>query len=89
MNAIRFHAVIGQEPVIRLPEGVHIAPGAVEVIVLSMPTPAVAENGEPTKHIFERLADFAKQCDTSDLPSDLAENHDHYLHGLPKGIDKE
>ena len=23
------------------------------------------------------------------LPSDLAENHDHYIHGAPKGIDRK
>ena len=32
--------------------------------------------------IYERLKDFVGIAD--DLPEDLAENHDHYLHGRPK-----
>jgi len=34
------------------------------------------------KSFYERYARFAGMA--KDLPSDLAENHDHYLHGHPK-----
>jgi hypothetical protein len=38
---------------------------------------------QPTaKSFYERYARFAGMA--KDLPSDLAENHDHYLHGHPK-----
>jgi len=38
---------------------------------------------KPTaKSFYERYAGFAGMA--KDLPSDLAENHDHYLHGHPK-----
>jgi len=41
---------------------------------------------EKPKTIGERLAELADWAETQpcDLPSDLAKNHDHYLHGLPK-----
>jgi hypothetical protein len=36
--------------------------------------------------IWNKLADLGRWAETqaTDLPSDLAVNHDHYLHGLPK-----
>jgi hypothetical protein len=38
--------------------------------------------------IAKNLAQFASQHKAQDLPSDLATNHDHYVHGAPKGIDQ-
>ena len=59
-----------------LPEGtvVHIAPEPVIPIQQS------------SKRIGESLAELAEWAETQpcDLPQDLARNHDHYLHGLPK-----
>lgn len=59
-----------------LPDGteVHVAP------VAALP----AQEASPT--IWERLAALGRWSETqpTDLPTDLAENHDHYLHGLPK-----
>ncbi len=39
---------------------------------------------QPT--IWEKLRELGKKAELreTNLPSDLAENHDHYLHGLPK-----
>ena len=36
--------------------------------------------------IWEKLLQLSQWAETSpgDLPEDLAANHDHYLHGLPK-----
>lgn len=36
--------------------------------------------------LFDRFADFVHCMDQqpSQLPPDLAKNHDHYLHGMPK-----
>ncbi len=36
--------------------------------------------------IWQKLAELGRQVESEpcDLPSDLAANHDHYLHGLPK-----
>jgi hypothetical protein len=39
------------------------------------------EKDEP-KSLRELLKDFEGIAD--DLPSDMAENHDHYIHGHPK-----
>lgn len=59
-----------------LPEGtiVHVAPQPVHALPVQ------------TKRIGETLADLADWAETQpcDLPEDLAKNHDHYLHGLPK-----
>ncbi|MBX6314102.1 MAG: hypothetical protein IRY99_14485 [Isosphaeraceae bacterium] len=65
-----------------LPAGVALPEGA-EVVV-------IVPESEPTKveapGIWAKLADLGRWAETlpSDLPPDLAENHDHYLHGLPR-----
>ena len=38
--------------------------------------------------IAKDLAEFASRHNVPGLPPDLALNHDHYLHGAPKGIDQ-
>lgn len=39
--------------------------------------------GQPArKTLYERLEKFAGQAEG--LPEDLAEQHDHYIHGTPK-----
>ena len=65
--------ILLDEPVV-IPEGT-----AVEVVV------AAVEEGPEQDHpktLYERLRPAIGTA--QGLPSDLAENHDHYLHGLPK-----
>jgi hypothetical protein len=68
--------------VVVLPADVALPEGA-EVVV-------VVPEGEPTKvattDVWMKLTDLGRWSETqpSDLPPDLAENHDHYLHGQPK-----
>jgi hypothetical protein len=68
--------------VVVLPANVTL-PEGVEVVVV------VREEG-PTKTaaagVWSKLAELGRWAENlpSDLPPDLAENHDHYLHGLPK-----
>ena len=38
--------------------------------------------------IAGNLASFAHSQNVDALPPDFAMNHDHYLHGAPKGIDQ-
>lgn len=59
-----------------LPEG---------TIVQVAPQPSASTPSE-SKPIGECLAELAEWAETQqcDLPADLASNHDHYLHGLPK-----
>jgi hypothetical protein len=53
----------------------------VEVAPVSQPEgKSVAPAGEPTW--AEVLKDFIGKADG--LPSDMADNHDHYIHGTPK-----
>jgi hypothetical protein len=42
----------------------------------------VAAEGEPADSLQNLMVEFAG-CMT-DLPPDLAEQHDHYVHGMPK-----
>lgn len=56
----------------QLPEGAKVR---VEVLPTAQPA---AEN----MSLLERLGDVVGALD--DLPTDLAENHDHYLYGTPK-----
>ena len=79
----RFTAVVGPDRTIRLPEGVNIEPGPVVITVWPQPTPGGANA------LRDRMVQAAREHYVpGSLPSDLAENHDHYLHGLPKGIDR-
>ncbi len=66
---------------IKLPPGVHL-PDGTEVIVDPRTAPP-EEN--PSTTLAERFAEFIGCIDG---PSDLAENHDHYAHGAPKGVDR-
>jgi hypothetical protein len=38
--------------------------------------------GEAIPTLYERYKDFIGIAE--DLPTDMAENHDHYIHGAPK-----
>ena len=71
---IRNGTVVLDEPV-KLPDGT-----SVEVDVRTV-TPV--DEG-PT--LYERLRDVIGIA--PGLPADMAENHDHYVHGTPKGIDR-
>lgn len=66
---------------IKLPPGVHL-PDGTEVSI--EPREHAQEEQLPT--LYEVFKDFVG-C-IKDAPSDLAENHDHYAHGAPKGIDR-
>jgi hypothetical protein len=74
-----------QNGVILVEGGVQLPEGAEVQIELSDDVQPVPEKtGEPT--IGEKLAALGRWAETQpcDLPEDLAVNHDHYLHGLPK-----
>jgi len=58
---------------IKLPPGVHVPDGTPARIILG----PVAE-----RTLAERYAGLIGITDA--LPEDMAENHDHYLHGTPK-----
>lgn len=64
----------------------HIENGSVvldEAVVLPDGTKVRVESfAESGKTLAERFGDVIG-C-ISDLPSDMAENHDHYIHGTPK-----
>jgi len=64
-----------------LPEGVDIPEGA-EVEVTPIHTPPNGRAGDSDASFYERYEEFMSVLDG--LPSDLAENHDHYLYGIPK-----
>jgi hypothetical protein len=75
---IRNGAVVLDEPA-------HLADGtAVEVRAVPETTPASTEDPGPTW--AEVFRDVAGTVDG--LPTDLADNHDHYIRGAAKGIDR-
>jgi hypothetical protein len=65
-------AVVLDQPA-HLPEGTRV-----EVTIL----PVAASPAETKPTLAERLLKHAGTV--ADLPSDLAQQHDHYLHGTPK-----
>lgn len=84
MDAIRFNTVIGEDHVIRVPDGVPVPQGPVEVTV----APRQADTTVPTdvKQLSNWLLEFAAEAERcpAELPSDMAENHDYYAHGKPR-----
>ena len=75
-----FHGrVIGGAVVIdppgALPEGAEV-----QVHVVGPPLATTIEPEIPT--LYEQFKDTIGQA--KDLPSDMAEQHDHYIHGTPK-----
>jgi hypothetical protein len=84
MNTIQFTTIVGSDGVIHPPEGVKLPQGEIEVSVRS----AIDTVPEPTNRNLTygwlvELAEEAQQRSTN-LPADMAENHDHYAHGKPK-----
>jgi hypothetical protein len=93
MHEVHFHTTIGEDLIIHVPPGAALVPGDAEVIVRQKTTLSVASDqapGKPREHLSVRLARLAEELgiDPSAFPPDLAENHDHYAHGAPRGIDK-
>jgi len=74
-----------QAGVVVLTDGVTLPEGT-EVTVEPCPATATSSAAQPQPTIWEKMADLARWVETQpcDLPEDLAINHDHYLHGLPK-----
>lgn len=86
MSAIEFTTVVGPDGVIRPPEGVKLPVGKVEVSV--RPERATDPAAGPPSPTYDWLIALAREAEADPacqgLPSDLAENHDHYAHGAPK-----
>jgi hypothetical protein len=57
----------------------HLPEGARVEVFLREPAPAAAQSQSTLAERLLRLAGTV-----NDLPSDMARNHDHYLHGAPK-----
>ncbi len=89
MQAIRFQVTIGEDRAIHFPPEIRLDPGVAEVIVLLSPQSQNGTKEVPQESIGARLARFAEESGIRGLPPDLARNHDHYLHGLPKGVDEQ
>jgi hypothetical protein len=73
-----------QNGVIILEGGACLPDGTTVTIVPSLGNQLRDES--ETSTIGKELAELGRwaEMQTCNLPSDLAKNHDHYLHGLPK-----
>ena len=82
METVHFRTIISEDRIIRLPADVAIPAGEVEVAV----TPSHTTENPRLRAVVERLANAAAELgiNASGLPQDLAENHDHYVHGTPE-----
>ena len=93
MDAIHFQAEVTEDGTIRIPDGVTVPVGLARITVCPSATAQVGptlDNSLPDRQDFDSVWDWlvavgksAEQWDT-DLPSDLAENHDFYAHGKPR-----
>lgn len=84
MHTIRFNAVVNGDQTIRPPASVKLPEGPIEVTVRPLVSPQTsdAESLETSRRWLLELAKEAEQANP-DLPSDMAEHHDHYAHGKP------
>lgn len=71
--------------VVKLTNG-SLLPDGTEVTVVPTAAQELSEDDGDQRSIGQKLADLARSVESMpcDLPEDLAINHDHYLHGLPK-----
>ncbi|HEX7378366.1 MAG TPA: hypothetical protein VF278_14705 [Pirellulales bacterium] len=70
-----------QNGVVVLTGGAKLPEGATVTVV-----PVPTEGRDHDRSIWEKFEELARWAESQpcDLPSDLARNHDYYLHGLPK-----
>lgn len=73
-----------QNGVVVFREGVMLPDGTQVTVVPMEEVGKPLDGGEKT--IWQKLLSLAEQAErqSTNLPQDLADNHDHYLHGLPK-----
>ena len=73
-----------QNGVVVLAGGQTLPEGTVVQVLPQKAQPIAAD--EDPRTIWQKLADLGREVESlpCDLPADLAANHDHYLHGLPK-----
>ncbi|MCH8044502.1 MAG: hypothetical protein IID44_12355 [Planctomycetes bacterium] len=85
MQPVRFEAIVGEDHVIRLPDGVELPAGPVEVTVRAVAESDPASQSESLEETRRWLLQAAADVEQADpqLPSDLASRHDHYAHGKP------
>lgn len=74
------NGVVLVEGDVELPEGIEVR------IELENGAEAVSPSRDREPTIGQKLAALGRWAETlpCDLPEDLAENHDHYIHGTPK-----
>ena len=84
MKPIQFETVLGADGVIHPPTGVALPEGAIEVTVRSLPV-STAVDSQQSVAVHSWLLEYASEAErlSPDLPSDMAEHHDHYAHGTP------
>lgn len=63
-----------------------VPPDGTEVTMVPVVVDDASSSSSAEPSIWQKLAALGRWAETQpcDLPSDLAANHDHYLHGLPK-----
>lgn len=83
---LKFNTVVGSDQTIHPPSGVALPEGEVEVTVRPVADESAPPLGDALSETREWLLALARKAEEvrPNLPSDLAENHDHYAHGKPQ-----
>jgi hypothetical protein len=83
MAMIQFSAIVGEDRMIRVPEGITVPPGPMEVTIVPQQAPAPDADVLGLRNWLLEMAAEAEKL-PADLPADMAENHDFYAHGKPR-----
>jgi hypothetical protein len=86
MQSIKLRSRVGKDRLlqIQLPKGIENI--ELDIVIVYQPVNEIKLKN-PSKSIWQLSDDFVKNISTdelSQLPSDGAEQHDHYIYGIPK-----
>ena len=82
MDAIHFTTESAGDNLIRVPEGITLPQGQVQVTVV----PCSSSEAPARRDVWDWLLEMAAEAEKlpTELPQDMAENHDFYAHGKPR-----
>jgi hypothetical protein len=82
MEPIQFETEAQSDHTIRVPDGIKLPSGSLNVTIV----PAQSPNTDEIPGTWQWLQEMAKEAEriNPDLPADMSAHHDYYAHGKPR-----